>query len=91
MEKEICICAAVRTLDDRIIRCHRHSDGLRKIFDNAYLGWKRLHTKNGQGFVTSTNRYVNRKEGAELQNAAGILSIRTGKPIDTLLTSEDLY
>ena len=44
-----------------------------------------------QGFITSENRYVDRKEGAEIQIKAGIKSVWTGKEVEDILFSEDLY
>ena len=83
--KEICICAAVKTKDGLIIRGHRHSD--------CYLTITTMkkETSNEQGFITSKNRYVDRVEGAKLQNEAGIVSVWTNKPVIGLLLSEDLY
>lgn len=44
-----------------------------------------------QGFMTSKNRFVTRKQGRKLQDDAGIKSVdRTGYQTDTLY-SEDLY
>jgi hypothetical protein len=97
-EHEICICAAIRLPDGRVIRGHRHGDCIRTAVE--LVNW------NGgvdpgdhwdpsmctdQGFITSKNRYVGREEGLELQLAAGIPSAcargySTGK-----LFSEDLY
>ena len=42
-----------------------------------------------QGFVTSTGRYVDRKEAAVIAQAAGQIRVKTG-PADTLF-SEDVW
>lgn len=92
--KEICICAAVKATTGEIIRCHRHSDGIRAL---TARGLELLKKPIGQGFITSNNRYVGRAEGMLLQKAAGIVSIRstlekqTSMFSDRILYSEDLY
>ena len=89
MNKEICICAAIKDTTGYIWRGHRHSDCIssameagRKIPMERESEW--------QGFVTSENRFVNRYEGYELQIAAGIKSVGGGYR-DKRLFSEDLY
>ena len=86
MSKEICICAAFKTEDGQIIRGHRHHDCLRAIYDRKLKPLKRI---NCQGFITSKNRFVDRKRGLWLQESAGIKSAR-GKYTHELF-SEDLY
>jgi len=97
-EKEICICAAVLATDGKYYRGHRHSDCIRticdrKMDDNGVLVDVKVAKgmSTNQGFITSRNRFVNRAEGAKLQNEAGIKSFRTGEPINDMLFSEDLY
>lgn len=87
-EKEICICAAVRFSDGRIVRGHRHD----ACFITA-AGWTPKPARSGhiQGFITSLNRFVGREEGAKLQNAAGLRSAHHGGVINEELFSEDLY
>lgn len=90
--KEICICAAILTEDGTVIRGHRHDDCLRTI-EKMSLRY-RHGDGTAQGFVTSTGRYVNRKEAARLQREAGIPSAYTQQPIaeeNHCLFSEDLY
>lgn len=86
---EICICAAIRLADGRVIRSHRHSHAMRTAFD------MRIPTVDiraaEQGFVTSHNRYVGREEGLQLQLAAGLPSADPGGYRGDLLFSEDLY
>lgn len=87
--KEIVICAAVKTRSGKIFRGHRHSDAIKAAHEE---GWtmKDLGFAD-QGFITSLNRYVSREEGRKLQNEAGIKSADPeGYRGDTLF-SEDLY
>lgn len=88
VRQEECICAAVEFRDGRIVRGHRHDACFRTA-----EGWTPKPDAKGctQGFITSHNRFVDRTEGAKLQNAAGIVSAHTGQPINDLLFSEDLY
>lgn len=94
---EICICAAIRFHDvsdggnnrEVILRGQRHFD----CFDAARKrGWTRL-TMGAleQGFMTSENRFVNRREGFQLQTAAGIPSVEVEGYHSDVLFSEDLY
>jgi hypothetical protein len=86
--KEIIICAAVKTRGGEVIRCHRHGHGLATI---AAMGREPMRAAEGQGFVTSTNRFVTRAEAYELQLAAGIKSVARGGYVGEQLYSEDLY
>jgi hypothetical protein len=62
---EIVICAAVRASNGKIVRGHRHSDAIRALQAmQGYEGEQPLG--DDQGFVTSTNRFVNRKEAHRL-------------------------
>ena len=86
-EPEICICAAVRFTDGRIARGHRHHDCF-----HAGAGWVNQPSYGGeQGFMTSRNRFVNRTEGLQLQQAAGIQSVESSGYRGDVLFSEDLY
>lgn len=90
-QKEIVICAAVRATDGKIVRGHRHNDAMRTLQGMPAYKDERPHGDD-QGFVTSLNRYVTRKEGCEIQIAAGIESFDTKKPYcGEELYSEDLY
>lgn len=90
---EICICAALKLEDGRVIHGHRHNDCILTA-----IRWKQagqdvgLVSRAVQGFVTSQNRFVDREEGAALMRAVQHQSEWTGKPFngDTLF-SEDLY
>ena len=86
--KEIVICSGIKLEDGRVLRCHRHGDGMLNAHHN---GWKLFAGIEQQGFITSTGRYVSRKEGRILQDLAGIKSAaKEGYRGDTLF-SEDLY
>lgn len=87
-QSEICICAAVQFADGRIVRGHRHDSCFRTA-----EGWTPKPDNHGhvQGFITSRNRFVDRSEGARLQNAAGIESAHYRGPVNEELFSEDLY
>lgn len=85
-EREVCIVAAIKTVEGIVVRGQRHCDCFQaaariKVVDEARL------RDCVQGFVTSRNRFVTRQEGRQLQDAAGIRVFSAG---DTL-TSEDLY
>jgi hypothetical protein len=62
---ETIICAAVRASNGKIIRGERHSDAIRALqVVDGYHGEK-PHGED-QGFVTSANRFVNRREAYRL-------------------------
>lgn len=86
--KEIVICAAVKATDGTIIRGHRHSDCIRAM---KYYDLKPSTSPSAQGFITSMNRYVTRKQGRKLQDAAGIKSASPEGYMGSTLFSEDLY
>lgn len=88
MMKEICICAAVKATNGKIVRGHRHGDCMQTILR---MGLKISRSVNSQGFVTSRNRYVTREQGRKLQDAAGIKSADPEGYRGTTLFSEDLY
>lgn len=75
--KEIVICAAVRAKDGTVIRGHRHGNALQALQMIPGYEKERPHGDD-QGFVTSKNRYVNRKEAYQIQKAAGIPSALEG-------------
>lgn len=86
--KEIVICSGIKLEDGRVLRCHRHGDGM---INADREGWKLFNGVEQQGFVTSKGRYVTRQEGRILQDLAGIKSVDPeGYRGDTLF-SEDLY
>ena len=88
MEKEICICAAVKGEDGTIMRGHRHADCIQSLHTRKIPV---LKEEFAQGFITSRNRFVTRARGRKLQNKAGIKSVyKRGYMVGTLF-SEDLY
>ena len=82
---EIVICAAIVTANGTIIRGHRHNDAI------AAAQTRHLGMGPQQGFITSRNRYVDRKQGLKIQLAAGIASADPGGYRGGELYSEDLY
>lgn len=86
-DKEIVICAAVVAADGRIFRGHRHNNCLDLMYQ---LKVKQRPDHEAQGFITSRNRYVDRKEGLRIQKTAGIPSNEPGGYTNELY-SEDLY
>lgn len=88
LKKEIIICAAVVATDGSIYRGHRHNNCLELIYE---LGKKQRPDHEAQGFITSENRYVDRKEAYKIQRAAGIPSASEDGYQGTDLYSEDLY
>lgn len=91
MDSEIVICAAVRDIHGRVFRCHRHHHGLALLGARWASRSRDLADAAQQGFVTSRNRYVDRREALRLQRAAGIESVAPGGYRGEQLFSEDLY
>jgi hypothetical protein len=88
--KEIVICAAIRMPDGYIVRGHRHHNCIQTAHDIPR--YKGIHTHGeDHGFVTSLNRYVTRKEGYEIQIAAGISSYCGIKHPEDAYLGEELY
>lgn len=86
-DKEIVICAAVKTNTGKIFRGHRHNDCFDAIHSRRFRASSNIED---QGFITSRNRYVTRKEGLKIQLAAGIKS-EDPEGYKNELYSEDLY
>jgi hypothetical protein len=86
-QKEIVICSAIKFSEDLIIRGHRHSD----CFYSAVRFYGENNPNAEQGFMTSQNRFVGRKEGLKLQLLAGIKSENPQGYDKKMLFSEDLY
>jgi hypothetical protein len=98
-QPEVCICAAIRLPDGRIIRGHRHGDCIQtaaQLIDHRWrmklepAPWSAEMCRD-QGFITSRNRYVGREEALALQHAAGIPSACPSGYRKRELFSEDLY
>lgn len=85
-DREIVICAAVQLPDGRVLRGHRHNYLIGRT-DWYGFAWGECL----QGFVTSRNRFVDRREALRLQLAAGIESAAPGGYRGEELFSEDLY
>lgn len=89
---EICVCAAIKLADGRIVRGHRHDDCIGTV-----IKWRRAGQKipdsdmEEQGFMTTRNRFVGRYEAMKLQRKAGIPSALYGDLRGDMLFSEDLY
>ena len=88
-EKEVVIAAAVKADDETIfsIEGKRHHEIFQDIRE---AGKALLIRQDQQGFVTSTGRYVDRKEALEIQKAAGIESVDKDGYRDQLY-SEDIF
>ena len=91
--KEIVICAAIKLPDGFIIRGHRHNDCYRNLYGRPkYKNFK--PSDEGriiEGFITSTNRFVDRTLGRHIQDMAGIKSVTPDGYRPATLFSEDLY
>lgn len=85
---EIIICSAIKLTDGRLIRGHRHADCIATIHR---MGIDTKHTSNQEGFITSKNRFADRKEAYLLQRKAGIESNCWDGYWGEELFSEDLY
>lgn len=84
---EVCICAAIKTKEGKLIRGQRHPDCRVSAVNYGLTPSQALAD---EGFITSENRYVDRKEGLQLQKAAKIKSAyKDGYASE--LRSEDLY
>lgn len=82
--EEYILCAAVRLKFSRAFICgHRHGDCYATL---KHLNKKVNLTFSRQGFLTSRNRFVDRKEAAEIAFNAKQIPEETD-----ILISEDLY
>lgn len=63
MEKVV--CAAVRASNGKVVRGNRHHDAIRTLQDMSGYESEQPSGDN-QGFMTSTNRFVNRAEAYRL-------------------------
>ncbi len=85
---EMVICSAVK-FGDVIVRGHRHCDC---ITTAQRMRIDTKHVSGDEGFMTSKNRFVGRKEAFEIQKLAGIKSVdQYGGSSTEELYSEDLY
>lgn len=91
---EIILCAAIR-FNNTIICGYRHGDCydvIKKLIPN--ISESELPDRNDQGFLTSTNRFVDRKEAWKIakennQIKFGLKASDFGE--DSILISENLY
>ena len=91
MEKEFILCASLN-FNGTIISAARHSDCyeiLRELYADPVLP-----PRENQGFLTSLNRYVDRKEAWKIakdnnQIKFGLTASENGD--DSILISENLY
>lgn len=92
LNNEFCICAAIQMPDGEIIRGHRHNNCYDVVRSRPNAESNRENIVAAvQGFITSTNRFVDRKEAMRLQIAAGIPSQFSRGYCGDILFSEDLY
>jgi hypothetical protein len=93
MDKEFILCAALN-FNGSIICGHRHSDCYKTLMDVVKVKDEDLPLRDNQGFLTSLNRYVDRKEGwiiakRNKQIQWGLEASENGE--DSALISENLY
>ncbi len=62
---EMIMCAAVRASNGKIVKGHRHVDAIRALQEMPGYGSDYPEGDN-QGFITLTNRFVNREEAYRL-------------------------
>lgn len=87
--KEQCICAAIQLKNGEVWRGHRHHDCIHAAhMANVSKG---DIAEGTQGFITSLNRFVDRREAKKIQKEAGIPSACPESEHYTELFSEDLY
>lgn len=89
------ICAAIK-VGKQIFYGHRHNHAIKAMNDKLSYTLNRQEIdklKKVQGFVTTTGRFVDRKEGMKIQLQAGIKSANKsqGGYYGDELYSEDLY
>jgi hypothetical protein len=98
--KEHILCSAIHIENDTqyeyspknistgLVLCgRRHSD----CYAIAKLIYSDIPKKTTQGFLTNTNRYVERQEAYKIALAANQLRYGPSKDPDAILISEDLY
>lgn len=94
MEKEFILCAAL-DYNGIIVSAHRHSDCYKLLQElRPDILNEDLPQRKDQGFLTSLNRYVNRKEGWKIakdnnQIRWGLEASENGE--ESQLISENLY
>jgi hypothetical protein len=86
---EECVCAAIQLQDGTVFRGHRHDDAI-TVAGKAGVT-RQVIADAEQGFITTRNRFVDRREGMRLQRAAGKQSAEGRELRGDMLFSEDLY
>lgn len=89
---EFCICAAIRMPDGEVVHGHRHNHCYDVVRARTNPDREAICAAD-QGFVTSTGRFVDRKEGMRIQRASSKPSCygANGEYVGDVLFSEDLY
>ena len=93
MEREFILCAALNH-NGNIICGHRHSDCYATLKNVVKVNYEDMPQRENQGFLTSLNRYVNRKEGwiiAKENNQIQWGLEASENREDSQLISENLY
>lgn len=91
LEPERCVCAAIKLPNGDLVKGKRHNNCISMAVG---LGATRDDIANAiQGFMTTTGRFVDRKQGMEIQKASGLPSAYShdGMYRGEILFSEDLY
>lgn len=93
MEREFIVCSALN-FNGNIICGHRHSDCYATLKNVAKIKDEEMPKRENQGFITSLNRYVDRKEAWRIakendQIQWGKEASENGK--NSQLISENLY
>lgn len=83
-KKEYILCAAIKLFVTDFIVCgHRHSDCI-QLF--CSITGHKITSSDEQGFLTSKNRFVDRREAARIAFEAGQVA-----ELSDCLISEELY
>jgi hypothetical protein len=77
-------CSAIKLPSGEIFTGKRHCDCFKACYDAG-----KSHAAEIQGFMTSENRFVGRREAREIAEKAGQLIERASKGV--ILYSEDIY
>lgn len=85
--REIIICSAVK-FGDVIVQGRRHSDCIQTAHG---MGLDTKHISSDEGFITSQNRFVGRKEARKIHVDSNQVPFREIYTANEELYSEDLY
>lgn len=101
--KEYILCAAIHVKDDMeyehqpknietgFVICGRRHHNCYMTLSFIPGADKLMVGREGQGFLTNTDRYVDRKEGYQIAKSANQILIDYHEPEEPILISEDLY